>query len=174
MPAERQVAMADPTGAELAEQVLQACKTRGLTLGTCETDTGGLIGSLITDVAGCSAVFIGGITPYHNPPKLALARVARDLLKAHGSVSEEAALALARGARSALGVDIAVSETGITGPAGGNAERPIGLVWIAVVGPGDREVAERRVWESDRVGNKALTAQRSLAMVLEAVEVFGS
>lgn len=162
--------MADQTGVELATQVLEACKTRGLTLGTCETDTGGLIGSLITDVPGCSAVFIGGITPYHDPPKLDLARVDQDLLKTHGSVSEQAALALARGARSALGVDIAVSETGITGPTGGNAERPIGLVWIAVVGPGARERAERRLWQSDRVGNKTRTAERALAMVLEAAQ----
>ena len=155
---------------ELAAAVLEACEARGLTLGTCETDTGGLIGSLITDVPGCSAVFIGGITPYHNPPKVEFAGVDRELLKAHGSVSEEAALALARGARSALGADIAVSETGITGPTGGNAERPVGLVWIAIAGPGDREVAERWVWEANRVGNKQRTAERALSMVLEAAQ----
>ncbi len=166
--------MATPTNAELARQVFLACKTRGLTLGTCETDTGGMIGSLITDLPGCSAVFIGGITPYHNAPKQALAGLDLALLRAHGSVSEAAALALAHGTRSALGVDIAVSETGITGPTGGNTERPIGVVWIAVVGPGDQEVVERRTWDSDRVGNKALTTQRSLAMVLEAVESFVS
>ncbi len=152
----------------LAESVVDAMKERGLTLATCETDTGGLIGSLITDVPGCSAVFIGGIVPYHNPPKMKLADVKRDLLKEHGSVSEEAAVSLAQGARKALGTDIAVSETGITGPTGGSDERPIGTVWIACAGPGDRVVAERHVWDHDRVGNKEATAERALQMVLAA------
>ncbi len=152
----------------VAQSAVDTLKERGFTLATCETDTGGLIGSLITDVPGCSAVFIGGIVPYHNPPKLTLASVDREILKAHGSVSEEAAVTLAQGTRDALGTDIAISETGITGPTGGSAERPIGTVWIACVGPGDRIVAERHVWDGDRVGNKEQTARQALQMAIDA------
>jgi len=154
----------------LAESVVEILKAREFTLATCETDTGGLIGSLITDVPGCSSVFIGGIVPYHNPPKMSLANVDREILKTHGSVSEEAAVALAQGARDTLGTDIAISETGITGPTGGSDERPIGTVWIACVGPGNRVIAERHIWDRDRVGNKELTAQHALRMVIDAAQ----
>ncbi|MCZ6708457.1 MAG: CinA family protein [Chloroflexi bacterium] len=152
----------------LAKDVVDTLRDRGLTLATCETDTGGLIGSRITDIPGCSAVFIGGIVPYHNPPKLTLAAVDRDILKMHGSVSEEAAIALAHGARAALKTDLAIAETGITGPTGGSAERPVGTVWIACAGPGDRIVAELHVWDGDRITNKQHTADRALEMLLEA------
>ncbi len=152
----------------LARAVIDALKAAGLTLATAETDTGGLIGSWLTDVPGCSAVFVGGVTPYHNGPKTTLAAVPSALLKRHGSVSEEAAIALARGARDALGTDIAVAETGITGPSGGSDERPVGTVWIACAGPGERIVAERQVWRRDREGNKRLTVERALQLVLEA------
>ena len=136
----------------LAKDVVDTLRDRGFTLATCETDTGGLIGSRITDIPGCSAVFIGGIVPYHNPPKLSLAAVDRDTLKTHGSVSKEAAIA----------------QTGITGPTGGSAERPVGTVWIACAGPGDRIVAELHVWEGDRIANKQHTADRALQMLLDA------
>ena len=157
--------MADPLAAAIIEQLCH----RGLTLATAETDTGGLIGSLITDVPGCSVAYRGSIVPYHAEAQHALLKVPTDVLKNHGSVSEEAALALARGCRSALGADIAISETGITGPTGGRADRPIGTVWLACVGPGDRVAVERHVWDSDREGNKARTAQRALQLVQEAI-----
>lgn len=158
----------------LAQAVIEACVAAGLTVGACETDTGGLIGSRFTDVPGCSRVFIGGIVPYHNPPKQRLAGVPDALLKQHGSVSEQAAVALAQGARDALQTDIAVAETGITGPTGGSAERPVGTVWIACVGPGDRVVAERHVWTDDREGNKRRTAERALELVRDAARAAAS
>ncbi len=157
--------MADP----LAVAVVEQLRERGLTLATAETDTGGLIGSLITDVPGCSVAYRGSIVPYHAGPQHTLLNVPTDILKTHGSVSEEAALALATGCRDALTSDIAVSETGITGPTGGNAGRPVGTVCLACVGPGDRAVVERHVWDSDREGNKALTAQRALRLVQDAL-----
>ena len=153
---------------ELAKAVVEALVERNLKMATAETDTGGLIGSLITDVPGCSAAFLGGVVPYHGGPKVDVLGVPRDLLREYGSVSEEAALAMAMAARTAFGSDIAVSETGITGPTGGSAERPIGTVWLACVGPGERSVVERHVWDRDREGNKALSAERALEMVREA------
>ena len=134
-----------------------------------KTDTGGLIGSLITDIPGCSVVYRGSVVPYHRDPKLRLLHIPADLLRDPGSVSEEAALALAHGCRDAFASDIAVSETGITGPTGGSAGRPIGTVCLACLGPGDRVVTERHIWDSDREGNKARTAQRALELVQEAL-----
>ncbi len=153
---------------QIAQELIDTLTERGFTLATAETDTGGLIGHWITDIAGCSRVWIGGASPYHNPPKIDLIGVSRDLLREHGSVSEEAAIAMARGVRDTLNADIGVSETGITGPTGGSAERPVGTVWIACVGPGDRVRAERQVWQSDREGNKRLTAVRAIELVLDA------
>ena len=154
----------------IARQLVDTLAQRGLTLATAETDTGGLIGHWITDIAGCSAVWIGGAAPYHNYPKIDLIGVSRDLLREHGSVSEEAAVAMARGVRDTLNADIGVAETGITGPTGGSEARPVGTVWMACIGPGDRVHAERQVWDSDREGNKRLTAVRCVELVLEAAE----
>ena len=158
--------MAEP----IAQQLIETLSERGLTLATAETDTGGLIGHWITDIAGCSKVWIGGAAPYHNYPKIDLIGVSRDLLREHGSVSEEAAVAMAQGVRKTLNADIGVSETGITGPTGGSESRPVGTVWIACVGPGDRVHAERQVWDSDREGNKRLTALRCVQLVIEATQ----
>lgn len=154
----------------LAQTVVDTLTERGLTLATAETDTGGLIGHWITDIPGCSRAWIGGASPYHNHPKIDLIGVDRELLREHGSVSEEAAVAMARGVRDTLNADIGVAETGITGPTGGSEERPVGTVWIATVGPGDRVAAERQVWTEDREGNKRLTAIRALEMVLAAAQ----
>ena len=152
----------------LAQEVVDLLSERGLTLATAETDTGGLIGHWITDIPGCSRAWIGGASPYHNHPKMDLIGVEREVLREHGSVSEAAAVAMARGVRDTLNADIGVSETGITGPTGGSAERPVGTVWIACVGPGERVVAERHVWSEDREGNKRLTAVRALELVRDA------
>ena len=157
--------MADP----LATAVVEALRQRGLTVAIAETDTGGLIGSLITDIPGCSAAYRGSIVPYHAGPQHTLLGVPSGVLTNHGSVSEEAALALASGCRDALASDIAISETGINGPTGGSPGRPIGTVCLACVGPNDRVVVERHVWDSDREGNKARTAQRALQLILEAL-----
>lgn len=154
----------------LAQTVVDTLTERGLTLATAETDTGGLIGHWITDIPGCSRAWIGGASPYHNHPKIDLIGVNRELLREHGSVSEEAAVAMARGVRDTLNADIGVAETGITGPTGGSEERPVGTVWIATVGPGERVAAERQVWTEDREGNKRLTAIRALEMVLAAAQ----
>ncbi len=159
--------MAEDTARRLVDQLAEC----GLTLATAETDTGGLIGHWITDIPGCSKVWLGGVAPYHNYPKIDLLGVSRELLREHGSVSEEAAAAMARGVRETLHADIGVAETGITGPTGGSETRPVGTVWMACVGPGDRVYAEQQVWESDREGNKRLTATRCLELVIEAARV---
>ena len=137
------------------ELVLELCRSRGLTLGTAESCTGGLVAGRLTSVPGSSDVFRGGLVAYDNDVKEAVLGVPADLIGAHGAVSAEVAAAMAQGARERLGVDVAVSVTGIAGPGGGTPEKPVGLVFFHVAGPmgerslrielpGDREVIRSR------------------------------
>jgi nicotinamide-nucleotide amidase len=135
--------------------VLDLCRARGLTLAAAESCTGGLVGARLTSVPGSSDVFLGGIVAYANETKAALLGVPPALLEAHGAVSAETAEAMAAGARRALGADVAVSVTGVAGPGGGSAEKPVGLVFLHAEGPGggrglrfefpgDRDAVRRR------------------------------
>lgn len=153
---------------DLARQMVERMTAAGLTLGTAESTIGGLIGHLLTDVPGSSKVFVGGITAYHGRPKMALLNVPAETLRDHGSVSEEAALAMARGGRAALQVDLCLAESGIAGPSS-NPERPGGLYWIALVGA-DGEQAERHVFPGDREATKVAAAEACLRLVLGALD----
>jgi nicotinamide-nucleotide amidase len=116
--------------------ILDRCREQGLTLATAESCTGGLVAGRLTSVPGSSDVFVGGIVAYADGVKEAELGVPEQILAAHGAVSRETALAMARGARARLGVDVAVSVTGIAGPGGGTEEKPVGLVYLCVSGPG--------------------------------------
>lgn len=151
-----------------AQQVIQRMTERGLTLGTAESTIGGLIGHLITDVPGASKVYIGSVVAYHRRPKLSLLHCDAEALVTHGSVSEVAATQMATGARDALDVDIAVSETGVAGPSE-NPERPGGLYWIAIATP-DGVTAERHVFPGDREATKAAAAERTMQLILEYLD----
>jgi PncC family amidohydrolase len=118
------------------EIVLDLCREQGLTLATAESCTGGLIGARLTEVAGASDVFLGGVIAYSNEVKEKQLGVPNDLLREHGAVSAEVGAAMAAGARTALGADLAIADTGIAGPGGGTSEKPVGLVFLAVDGPG--------------------------------------
>ena len=120
------------------ELVLGLCRDQGLTLGTAESCTGGLVAGRLTSVPGSSDVFRGGIVAYDNGIKEQLLGVPPELLAEHGAVSAEVAAAMATGARERLGVDVAVSVTGIAGPGGGTPEKPVGLVFFHAVGPDGR------------------------------------
>ena len=154
----------------LAQDAVAALSARGLTLSTAETDTGGGIGAVLIDVSGVSAVFRGGVTAYANAPKKTLLAVPPDVLREHGAVSPEAVLAMAQGAREAFATDVALAESGITGPGGGTAERPVGSVWIVCLGPGDRHVVEQHIWAEARLGNKNATIRRALELAIEAAQ----
>ncbi len=152
---------------DLAREVIERMTAEGLTLGTAESTVGGLIGHLLTDVPGSSKVFVGGITAYHGRPKTKLLNVPVETLRNAGSVSEEATVAMARGGREALQVDLCVAESGIAGPSS-NPERPGGLYWIAVSGAGgDR--AERHVFPGEREATKLAAAETALRLVLAAI-----
>jgi nicotinamide-nucleotide amidase len=119
----------------IEELVLGLCRAQGLTLATAESCTGGMVGARLTDVAGASDVFLGGVVAYGNPAKEHLLGVSPATLERHGAVSPETAAAMAAGARHVLGADVAVAVTGIAGPGGGTAEKPVGLVHVHAEGP---------------------------------------
>ena len=140
--------------------------TRGLKLVTAESCTGGLIGSRITDIAGSSEYFLGGIIAYAYDVKVKFLEVAWDTLNQYGAVSRETVLEMARGARKRLGGDIAISVSGIAGPGGGTPEKPVGTVWIGLVS-NDVEWAEVFQFSGNREQNKSSAADAALQMLLE-------
>jgi nicotinamide-nucleotide amidase len=137
------------------EIVLEAARERGLEIATAESCTGGLVSARLTSVAGSSDVFVGGLVAYDDRIKLGALGVPADVLERHGAVSAETARAMAAGARRVLGADVAVSVTGVAGPGGGTAAKPVGLVYLHVETPdashgvelrlpGDRDAVRRR------------------------------
>jgi PncC family amidohydrolase len=151
---------------DLARRVGHLFRERGLHLATAESCTGGLVAHLITEVAGSSDYFAGALVTYANDVKIALAEVPSDALEAHGAVSAQVAKAMAEGTRRRLGVDVAVAVTGIAGPDGGTADKPVGLTYVAVA---DRDGTDmrRHVFNGDRSGNKRLSAAAALELLLE-------
>ena len=118
--------------ATLASALLQECRARGRTLAVAESCTGGIVGGMLTAVAGSSDVFLGGWITYSNEMKSAQLGVDPQLIARHGAVSRETVLAMAAGACARSGATLAVSISGVAGPGGGSAEKPVGTVWIAV------------------------------------------
>ncbi|MGH3024180.1 MAG: CinA family nicotinamide mononucleotide deamidase-related protein [Gaiellaceae bacterium] len=139
----------------VAELVLESCRALGFTLVTAESCTGGLVAARLTDVAGASDVFLGGVVSYSDEAKRTRLSVPSQTLAQHGAVSAETAAAMAEGARYELGADVAVAVTGIAGPGGGTEEKPVGLVFLHAESPvgdsarriqltGDREAVRTR------------------------------
>lgn len=117
---------------EEATALLDACKAQGLKIVTAESCTGGLIAGLLTDIPGSSSVVERGFVTYSNEAKSECLGVPEALIAAHGAVSENVARAMAEGALRASRTDLAVAVTGIAGPGGGSAEKPVGLVHLAL------------------------------------------
>ncbi|MFI5253877.1 MAG: CinA family protein [Candidatus Limnocylindrales bacterium] len=159
-------APADAGLVALAATVLEALRGRGLTLSTAESCTGGLVGHALTEVAGASDVYRGGVVSYADDAKVALLGVPPAALAAHGAVSAEVAVAMAEGARARLGTDVATAVTGIAGPSGGTPDKPVGLTFVAVADERGHDV-RRHLWSGDRGANKRASAEAALAMVLE-------
>lgn len=148
----------------LEEAVGRLLIERGVTLATAESCTGGLLGNRITNVAGSSEYFLGGVVSYSDAAKMNLLGVSQETLNEVGAVSEETAQEMASGARKVFQSDVGVGITGIAGPTGGTGEKPVGLVYIAVDVAGDVAVHEF-VFSQDRRYNKELSAQAALNMV---------
>ena len=155
----------------LEVQIGPLLRLRGLKLAVAESCTGGLVGNRITDVAGSSDYYLGSVTAYAYEAKRFLLKVNPDSLLKYGAVSREIAIEMAQGVRRAFaGAEIpleqviGISVTGIAGPGGGLPGKPVGLVWIGLSAP-DGDWAWKFLWESDRVGNKQLSAGRALRLL---------
>jgi nicotinamide-nucleotide amidase len=157
----------------LEEEIGTLLIKQGLTLATAESCTGGLVAHRITNVPGSSAYFVGGIVAYANDAKQALLGVRAETLAAHGAVSEQTAREMARGARQALGADLAVAITGIAGPTGGTPDKPVGLTFVALSAP-DVDRVERHLWAGSRLENKDASAEAALRLVVSWLEKQGS
>lgn len=148
----------------LEQVVVGLLKRRGETLAVAESCTGGLLGGRITSVAGSSEVFLGGIISYSNEAKVSLLGVSADLLATDGAVSGPVAEAMARGARERLRADLGVAITGIAGPGGGTAEKPVGLVYLGLADRGGAQ-SERHLL----IGSRADIRARSVLLALDSV-----
>ena len=148
---------------DLAQVVLELCRARGIRLAVAESCTGGLLGARITSISGSSDVFLGGVLAYDNSVKTRQLGVEPSVLESHGAVSEEVAVSMARGVRERLSADIGIAVTGIAGPGGGTAEKPVGTVWIALDG---RVATARRL---RLIGDRAEIRQRAVQAALDLV-----
>lgn len=158
--------MPDDDLVALAERVQQVLLDRGLTLSTAESCTGGLVGHVLTEISGSSAYYQGGAVTYSDELKRRVLDVPADSLARHGAVSAQVAVAMAEGARSAFGTDLGISVTGIAGPTGGSAAKPVGLTYVAVADASGHDV-QRYHWTGDRSENKRDSARAVLELLLE-------
>ena len=149
----------------IQEVCLNLLKEKGLTLGTAESCTGGLIAKLITDLPGASAVLKGGVVSYTNEVKAGVLGVPQALLDQYGAVSPQVAEAMARGARKVLGCDIALSATGVAGPDPDDRGNPVGLVYLGLAYGEDCIVQEYHAGKVDRDRVRRLSAGTALDMV---------
>ncbi|SJZ48368.1 nicotinamide-nucleotide amidase [Enhydrobacter aerosaccus] len=153
-----------------AEHVLNVCRQHGLKVATAESCTGGLISATLTAIAGSSDVVDRAFVTYSNEAKRDVIGVPWDIIMKHGAVSEPVATAMALGALMTANVDIAASVTGIAGPGGGSAEKPVGLVYIGVRRKGHDPITERHVFSGDRDGIRRAAAITALALLASLAE----
>ena len=149
----------------LEEVCFALLKDRGLTVGTAESCTGGLLAKLLTDLPGSSSVFRGGVVSYTNGVKAGLLGVPQDLLDRYGAVSPQVAEAMARGAKAALGCDIALSTTGVAGPDADDRGNPIGLVYLGLAWGDQCQVTEFRAGPVERERVRRQAAQTALDLL---------
>jgi PncC family amidohydrolase len=152
-----------------AERVLNALRARGLTIAVAESCTGGLMAAALTAFAGSSDVVRGGVVSYADDLKTRLLSVPEDLLRRQGAVSAEVARAMAAGARERCSADLGVGITGVAGPGGGTAAKPVGLIYAAVVTP-DREETVRLDRDRGRQANRAAAVAAALALCLRLLD----
>jgi nicotinamide-nucleotide amidase len=155
---------------EAAEHALAACRKKGLKVVTAESCTGGLIAAALTAISGSSDVVDRAFITYSNEAKREMIGVPWDAILGHGAVSEYVARAMAGGALSRSNAQIAVSVTGVAGPGGGSAEKPVGLVHFGAMRAGHESIAERHVFPGDRDNIRRLTVLTALAMVSSLAE----
>lgn len=156
--------------AKLAAEVIARLKTQGQTIATAESCTGGLIAGALTSVSGSSEAVYGGFVTYANEAKIAMVGVPYGMLREFGAVSKEVATAMAEGAMNAAGTHIGVAVTGIAGPKGGSAEKPVGLVYFAVATAEETRNLKKSFdpsWSRDQI--RHATVVEALKLVKKAI-----
>jgi nicotinamide-nucleotide amidase len=154
--------------ARAAARVLEHCRARGLTVATAESCTGGLVAGALTEIAGSSDVVDRGFVTYSNAAKQAMLGVPAAILERHGAVSCQTAEAMARGALANAPADLAVAITGIAGPGGSSAEKPVGLVHFAAAARDGRLIhREKRFGDIGRAEVRLRSVAEALAMLEE-------
>lgn len=155
---------------DACESLVAACRASGVTVGTAESCTGGLVASAITAIPGSSEAIRGGVVSYAIPVKREVLGVSNDILDAPGvgAVSSECAAAMAEGARRVLGCDVAVSITGIAGPGGGEPGKPVGTVWMGLSSPFSTQTFPN-LFEGDRAEVRARAVRRALELLIQGV-----
>ncbi len=148
-----------------AAPLLERCRAAGLRLVTAESCTGGLVAAALTEVAGSSDVMDRGFVTYSNAAKTELLGVPAALIAGHGAVSEAVARAMAEGALARSRAQLAVSVTGLAGPGGGSADKPVGLVWLGCARAGGATVAQRHVFAGDRGAIRRAATAAALALL---------
>ena len=154
----------------LATDVLARCRAAGLMVATAESCTGGLVAACLTEIAGSSDVVERGFVTYANAAKVELLGVAEATLERHGAVSAETAGEMLAGALTRSPADLVVAITGIAGPGGGSAEKPVGLVYIGVQRRGRDARIERHVFTGDRAAVREASLRRALSLLLSAAD----
>lgn len=151
---------------DLAVKLSEYLRKKKLSLVTAESCTGGMIAAVMTDLAGSSDVFERGFVTYSNESKQELLGVPIKMIKTYGAVSAECAKAMAEGALKNSHADIAVSVTGIAGPGGGSAEKPVGLVYIGTAKRGKAPRADKFIFNGNRHTVRALTRDQALTLLM--------
>lgn len=154
----------------LAAQLGQQLLARGEWLATAESCTGGLIGAALTDIAGSSQWFGFGYITYSNQAKQHLLGVAAETLAQEGAVSERTVREMAEGARTRSGADWSIAVSGIAGPGGGTADKPVGTVWFAIAGPDGFSEAMVRQFNGGRAEVRAQTVETALKRLTQLLE----
>ena len=149
----------------LAESVLDACRARGWHVATAESCTGGLVAGALTAIAGSSDVVERGFVTYSNEAKSEMLGVLPETIAAHGAVSRQTAVAMAEGAVARAPVDLAISVTGVAGPGGGSAAKPVGLVIFGLARRNGPSRTERRVFDGDRSAVRQAALQMALGLL---------
>ena len=150
----------------LASRLQDLCLARGLTVGTAESCTGGLVAEAITAVPGSSGYFVGGVVSYSDAVKRSTLDVPAAMLEAHGAVSAQVAKAMADGCRARFGVSMGISITGIAGPDGGTPAKPVGLVYVGMAAAAGTDV-RRFLFPGDRAAVRAASAREALGWLIE-------
>ena len=157
---------------DLADRFLKACARHEILVATAESCTGGMIISLLTDIPGSSSMVDRGFVTYSNEAKTDMVGVSEETLEKHGAVSAETAHEMAAGALKTSRAGIALAVTGIAGPDGGTAEKPIGLVWFGLARAGQPVLTEKRQFENrGRDYIRRETVRHALKMGLKAMEI---